>query len=178
MINKKGVDAVVATVLLILITLAAAAMVSQFLIPFVKNSLQSSSECVPYRDYFKFQELFSYKGQDYYYNCEIGNNYGAIVKAEGKDGSRIGGFAIVLSNNTSSKKISVLSGAISSEVKMLALNDSIIIPSPGEIRTYVLSVGNQNMNKMEIYPVLKNGHVCDKTDEIVVTNCADGAVLS
>lgn len=178
MINRRGVSAVVATVLLILITIAAAALVSQFVVPFVKNSLQSGGECVPYRDYFKFQESFSYKGQDYHYNCELNGDYGAIIKSSsGKDSTNIKGFAILFSNDEDSKKVTVLSGDVAGDVKMLALPDAIIIPSPGETRTYVFNLNKENLKKMEIYPVLKNGRLCDKSDEISINKC-DGAVFS
>ena len=45
MYSKKGVDAIVATVLIIMITVAAAAIIWAFIVPMVKDSLvQSTSE--------------------------------------------------------------------------------------------------------------------------------------
>lgn len=179
MINKRGVSAIIATVLVILITITAAALVSQFVIPFVKNNLEKGGECVPYRDYFKFEESFSYQGNAYYYNCENNGSYGVIVSAEsGIDSSKIKGFSISFSNGVESKKVNILSDALIGEAKMLNSSDNLIVPSPGETRTYVANIGKTEMKSAEIYPILINDRVCEKTDEIKITKCASGTILS
>ena len=45
-INKKGISTIVATVLIILITVAAVAIIWMAIIPMIKNNLEGSSECL------------------------------------------------------------------------------------------------------------------------------------
>ena len=53
------------------------------------------------------------------------------------------------------------------------------IPQRGEIITYVYSFPEpEEYTKMEIYPVLKSGRVCEKSDEINIVGCAGEVDLS
>jgi len=56
--GKRGLSPVIAVLLLILITVAAVTLVATFLIPFVKDTLNDSTECVDYKSYFTFEENF------------------------------------------------------------------------------------------------------------------------
>ena len=44
--DKRGVSPVIATVLLLVLTLVAVSILSVFVIPFVKNSLSGGEDCV------------------------------------------------------------------------------------------------------------------------------------
>ena len=92
--ERGGVSTVVATVLIVMLTIAAVALLAQFLIPFIRDTLAKSSECLEYKDYFKFKEEIG----DNNYNCYVLNNnikerYGASIEAIGNDSNlNIGGF--------------------------------------------------------------------------------------
>ena len=77
--NNKGMSGIVATVLLIMLTIVLGAFLAKFVIPFVKNNLSKSSECLDYRDHFSFQESFRIKTgsiyKDYNYNCKMLGKY-------------------------------------------------------------------------------------------------------
>ena len=77
MIKRKGLSEVVSTVLVVLITIVAVAFVANLAIPFVKNNLQSSTECLSARDYFKFDDSLGYTCYDqnglYGFSVQAGN---------------------------------------------------------------------------------------------------------
>ena len=57
MINKKGLSQIIATVLLLLMTIAAAAIIAGVVIPFTRERLDKGTECVTFQNHFKFQEV-------------------------------------------------------------------------------------------------------------------------
>ena len=60
--KKKALSDVVATVLIILLTVIAGAIIAQFIVPYVKDSLAESSECLDYNNgYFQFEEKIGLK---------------------------------------------------------------------------------------------------------------------
>ena len=77
MMKRKGLSEVVSTVLMVLITIAAVAFVANLAIPFVKNNLQHSTECLSARDYFKFDDSLGYNCYDqtglYGFSVQAGN---------------------------------------------------------------------------------------------------------
>jgi flagellin-like protein len=70
--NKRGLSPVIATVLTIMLTVAAVAALSAFVVPFVRNSLQKSSECMDYGSYYTFEESG--------YNCYSGSFYAISIQ--------------------------------------------------------------------------------------------------
>src|SRR3989338_10500321 len=94
--EKRGLSPVIATVLLIMITISAAAILTPVILNFVKKNTEKT-ECVPYTDYFKFEESVGGKR----YNCYIDGLYGFTIRAvpdenfegqtEGKLGQNIAG---------------------------------------------------------------------------------------
>ena len=183
MIKKRGVSAVVATVLIILVTIASVGIVARFVVPFVKNNLQEGSECVPYRGYLAIDPSFDLTC----YNVSSTSfKYGITVKASGKASlaENMKGIQIVLSSrsNGESNSLKVLEGSASSSdvngVKMLDSESAIEIPKAGETRTYVVNGGNKAYSILEIYPVLENGRVCERSDKVDVDLCLPGVALT
>lgn len=62
--SKRGLSEVVATMLTVLITIAAISFIASLVIPFVRNGLSSSTECFPAKDYFKFDDSQGYNCYD------------------------------------------------------------------------------------------------------------------
>ena len=77
MINRNGLSEVVSTVLIVLITIAAVAFVANLAIPFVRNNLQSSTECLSSQGYFTFDDTQGYDCYDqnglYGFSVQAGN---------------------------------------------------------------------------------------------------------
>lgn len=182
MINKKGVSTVVVTVLLILITIAAVVLLANAIIPFVKNNLAKSSECLDYKDYFKFQEVMSFNGADYRFNCYNDSGYygfSIMNQGSGKSGSGTpAGFAIVFSDGKTTKRMDIKDGDSVGDVRMLGSSlTKIIVPELGGIQTYVYNSGGESYNSMEVYPLLENGRICDKSDSIGIIKCGTSIKL-
>lgn len=178
--ERRGISTVVATVLIVMLTIAAVALLAQFLIPFIRDTLAKSSECLGYRDYFKFKEEIGDKN----YNCYLNNRerYGASIEAIGNDiNLNIGGFRwVLIKEDGATKPLSINADATTNNVKMYdptqkkELIDTLKIPSNGESFTYVYIVplgSTENYKYAEIYPVLKNERVCEATDRIDLKNC-------
>lgn len=188
MISKRGVSAVVATVLLIFLTVAAATVLTGIIIPFVKDNLVEGTKCFPYKDYFTFQEKFSSSTGDKLYNCYMvdGSNvlYGASVKAQSvTESEEVTGFRIVFEEDelASSSSFIVSSDEPQSEsdgIKILgdSLPANLRVPGPGNTITYVFTSTNSasKYRNIIIYPILSSGKVCDISDSIKLIPCQTG----
>jgi flagellin-like protein len=188
MIGKRGLSPVVATVLLLLLTVTAVVIVATVIIPFT-NKLPDATECISYRDYYNFEESFEFVDDTYRYNCYRDSDssggsdkFGFSVKGGSADGTEdIGGFDLVfIVKQGSSKTISVRDGGTFSDTVMLSSSGGVTIgvadlevPGPGEVRTYLYQKEGEEYRKAEVYPVLKSGKICDKSDEIVLIECID-----
>lgn len=183
--KKRGVSPVIATVLILLLTVAAVALLAGFVIPFVKKELPKSSECLNYRDYFNFQEVFTIQGQEYRYNCHQNGKYGISIKAVGTDdklAENVAGFSLAFVENGSSERVDVLSGqdANSSEGGIRMLNSStskIAVPEQSGVNTYVYNSG-KSFYSVEVYPKLKSGRICERGDAITFIDCGSNINLS
>ena len=171
MVNKRGVSAVVATILVVLITVAAAALLFSLIVPFVQNSLDSSTKCIPYRQHFTFEESQGYTCYD------TEDQTGFSVRTSNSEGvEEVIGFDVVFLASGSSKSISVREGDLSSseegKIRMLDPTiQTISVPKTGEVQTYVLNDGSASYSSIEIYPVLSSGKICDLTDSVKLISC-------
>ena len=172
-INRKGLSEVIATLLIILLSVALIALAAQFIIPFVKNNLNKSTECLNYKDSLKFKENLG----DSRYNCYTNSSIGFSVQTDAslENLSELAGFDLVLVAEGNSKKLSVRNGAAkSSELRMLNQTlTTIQVPLSGEVRTYVheKQIGEDQFNSMELYPVLSSGRACDISESIKLAKC-------
>lgn len=174
MVNKKGVSAVVATVGLLLLTVVAVSVLIAFVVPFVRNNLYESTECLDYSEYFQFSEKFEK------FNCyaiEVNGRqlYRVSIGAknvENKTGREVEGFELVFYGDDKSEVVDVMEGDNPDEnadswIYMLnKSNEKIKIPQPGETRTYEYNATGW-YSEVEIYVKLKSGKVCpDLSDSI------------
>ncbi len=180
MINKRGLSAVLATVFIILLTVTAVVIVSQFAIPFVRDSLEGTS-CFKYRDYFKFDEEFSF-------NCYKPGNpkeYKLSLKTnpDNVDTSKVIGFDFrFLEEGTATsvgtaKSVHIRNKAIqSSEIYMFhnpnpTANFNIpLAEGTYSTITYIYKT-NTLYGKVEVYPVLEEEKLCDPSDSIKLIQC-------
>ena len=170
--NKRGVSAVIAAVLLIMITVIAAGMIFSFVIPFVKQQTESATECF---DVFGGLEFASTA-----YNC----NVLASASGCGTDGTSacfdrtgfsikvskegIEGLKVSLVAGGSSTALDIKSGEEVSGLLMLDGTESLEVPQSGETRTYV---ANDTYESAEVAAILENGRTCDVSDNIVFSAC-------
>jgi len=167
--NKKGISSVVATVSLILLTFAAVVIVAGFVVPFVRDNLDSGSECFPYRDYFTFEEEYGYNC----YNITAGEKSqwvsvrtGSIDEEKEK---RVIGFKLSFVRQGGSDVVDIDEVGSANNVMMLNGSSALTIPKSGEVRTYIYAK-NESFSSVEIFPKLEEGKVCAKSDSIKLDN--------
>jgi len=174
--NKKGVSTVVATILIILLSVVAVVVVAGFVVPFVKNNLEESTECVDYSDYFYFEEEF---GLNCYTTQENGGEFDKRTYAfsVGSKGNKkelengVKGFRVSMIRQGNAKSIYIENGAeVTEEIKMKDGTGNFELPRIGEVRTYIYVTRDENdlFSSLEIYPVLKNDKTCDRSDKISI----------
>ena len=165
--KKRALSAIVATVMIIALTVVAAGIIAKFAVPFVKDGLESSTECVDYQEYFKFDESLGF-------NCfEPDENLILSVRASNNMGSedKIKGFNLILFGDGFSKVISVEANAQTNDLKMYS-GSTIEVPSSGETFSYNYTE-RATYNFAELFPVLDTGKVCERrSDRIALRRCA------
>lgn len=175
--SKRGVSPIIATVLLLLLTIAGVSIIAGVLIPFIKDSLTKSTACLAYQNYFKFSDTFSY---NCYQKSGSNNLHAVTIKTEASSelADNVIGFELVFLKTGSSKKASVIGGSDkTSEMRMLESTEAkFIVPLPGETMTYVFTNANV-FEGVEIYPVMSNKKICDKTDSINLAECRGGITI-
>lgn len=162
--KKRGLSPIIATVLIVMITISAAAILVQFILPFVKDNLQKSTECLNVQDYFKF-----YRGEDTRsYNCLSGNDALMTLSAKNDNVSAglIKGFDLAFVAGDSEK----VEFPGSDNLHLLNNSKQVVLVSPGEIRTYNASL-SKRYDSAEVYPVLANGRMCGISDKIKLEDC-------
>jgi len=173
--NKRGVSPIIATVLIAMISIAAIAILAGALVPFVRESLQKSAECMPYKEYFLFDESFGY-------NCKTSENiYIVSIKASFDKtlSENIEGAKLVLNRRDGTNKVleirqgassSLLEGGISIAGEVQA---NLRIPSKGGIVSYVYNASvSDEFLSAEVYPVLNGGRICaDSIESIDIKSC-------
>ncbi len=169
--NKKGVSTVVASVLIVMLTVLIVIFISQFIIPYVKNNLYKSSECLDYQKYFSFDDSLGY-------NCKKnGMGYILSVKAEGQKEleNNIGSLKLVFYGSGKSFGLEVKDNKARNNTFFMInniINTPFKLPKTGETQSYAYNV-SENYNKVEVYTLLKSGRTCEaKNDEITLENCA------
>jgi hypothetical protein len=171
--KRKGMSPVIATVAIVLITVAAAAILAGIVVPLVKTQLNNAGECLGYEDYFSFYE-------DFGYNCYQDNSpnwlYGLSIKAGSEDETeKVGGFKLQFLKGAESISVDVKDGDNVGEVRMLDADlTTLAVPKSGEVRTYVYSAGEM-YDSVEVYPLMKSGRMCDKTDSLNLQSARCGA---
>jgi flagellin-like protein len=178
MFQKRGISPVIATVLLLLLTLVIAGILTYYVLPFVNNTLKGSGECF---ELLNTIELEQNKYSCYYvpggsstqartaFTLRVDYAQSIDLKVIAYKPRRTSGESFVLKNG-----VDYPSGT---DVRMLdkGWSDPLDIPSNGMIRTYVL-VGAYE--KIEVNPILKSGKVCNEQRSIILPPCTDAEVIA
>ncbi len=181
--GKRGISPVVATVLILVILFVLVSIVAVFSVPFVRESLSGSEDCL--------EILGSTKFDDSKYNCNIEGeiNPGESAKRTGfsvkVDGEKVAALRVAFFSGGASDIVGLEpgepGGVLSPRVRMLGYDfcdegctaGAFEIPSKGEVRTYV---AEGLFDKIEVSAVLSNGKVCDVSDQIEINQCIDTEV--
>lgn len=163
--NKKGISAVIETVLLVLITITAVGILSAVIIPMIRDKLDKSAECM------KIEEKISIVSDEY--TCT--NSVKTLLKVDRKfgDESKIIKLVFSISSGDKSKNFQVENDkptALDSELKMYANSETkLVIPAPGESKTYNISFANAT--SVKVTPVMEGNIICDDISERINNFC-------
>lgn len=175
--NNKGLSTMVATSMIIMITIIAGAVIAQFVIPFVNQNLTRSTECVKVAEQFDFDERLGF-------NCYEGEipNVKTKVSIKSKNDQEayalVDGFSLLLfSEAGSSQSVKVKNVGSDARISLLTgvsegtdqTSNLVVIPGTGETRTYLYTTPSI-YTKAEVYPILKNGRVCEKRTRSIQLN--------
>jgi len=153
MIYKKGISAVVATVLLILLTFTAIALVWGFILPMVKKSISEGATCFDLRDYAEIA--------DSEYTCTSPTETKLVIE-RGMNNYTIKGFVVSILKGGSSQRYQITADN-PDKIKMLndegESTESIELPGPGEARTYIFNIGHAE--KAVLGVISENGKICE-----------------
>jgi flagellin-like protein len=158
--NKKGISAIVATVLIILITVAAVTIIWAAIIPMISNQLESGSICLDAVSQIQLLDMG--------YTCaNQGDNVSIQVKHGAKD--------FVLSD------IQVLVSAGGTTTSLTVIDNSSAtgpndLPGPNEERVFEVNIPATltNVDKVQIAPVVQVGNtkeVCEISATKAIQNC-------
>ncbi len=132
--EKRGLSSVVATILLILITIAAAVLIAAFLIPWVKESLPKTN-CVDVLGIINIVEDKDYTC----YNSEL--KEARVMIERGFKNVEVKSLIIVLSGASQSKRFEIVNGTKTVDMPGISSGDADIeIPDSGETRTYIFNL--------------------------------------
>ncbi len=175
---KRGLSPVIATVFILMLTISAVALIAGVLVPFVKKSLDKSTECVNYKEVYSFDESFGY-------NCiqEDKKLYAVSIKTKFDRGllESVDGFRIVLNTKDGvSKGIGVNNMTTASNdaghLRLLG-KPGFRLPGAGEVVTYVYNgINEDTFVSADIYPVLKTGTICGEKDSVNFVSCKNKIV--
>ncbi len=162
----RGVSPVIATVLLLVITVSLISVLAAFTIPFIKNSLEPGEDC------FKALNKLNLGGTPYTcYSNGTTLRTGISVQVGDID---IQGFKLILYSGGTADPINILPDTSSAQVRMLGsdFNTPLQIPAKGGLKTYVVS---GTYTKVEVAPILASG-TCEKSDTFEIVQCRDAII--
>lgn len=153
--NKKGVSAVIATVLLIMITIAAVALIAGIIIPFVKNQMEKGKSCFEATD-----QLSIVQGK---YTCYNSESTSIMISRNSNPDFSLKTIIISLTKDDGSAEVYKISnGIITPGVKMYNGTSALEIPKSGGAETYVFNVKSSYVS---IAPLLSNEISCKESSE-------------
>jgi len=165
---KVAQSTIVATILMILLSVVAIALITSFIIPFVKEQLRES-DCINYAGKIEIKQHPTYTC----YNSTEGNmsvqiHIGDIEKIE-----EVTGFQIVINEGGSSKSFRVARDNPNSEIRMYNGSSSIVIPGKNEERAYKISGFSKKPETINVFLLLNNNQ-CDVQNSLTyVNNCQE-----
>lgn len=171
---------VVATVLLIVLTVGIAAVIFSFVVPFVNDQLGNSKACLAVLGGIEFA--------DSKFNCVSNYSLASTNFATGisikvtKPGIEKARVALIDSLGNSevfeiSEDISVLGGDenVLHNIGNFLVDENLEFPNGiGAQRTYMIT---RRYERAEISPITESGNSCDVADEVEFAPCSDDAII-
>jgi len=167
--QKRGISAVITTVLLILLSIMAIGIIAGVVVPMVRQSLGDAQDCFELRDYVTI--LASQK------TCYNSGNTTLMI-SRGNDNKSIYGIAVTIYGQDQSKRFDLIDGQKTagvtkySSTAMAAFGvANLAIPGPGEAFTYVFNTSGSG-GTANVAALTRAGKACD-VSTLNIPSCAD-----
>ena len=154
--RKRGLSTVIATLLIVMLTIFSAVIIAGLIIPMIKDNMAKSKGCYDVRDSFIID-------METGLTCYNDDSTSVMVKMVKQ--SSIKGFIFMLSSSSENKRYEVIDGSVvTDEVKMYNISKTEIrIPKEqGEAETYIFDVKADNV---KLALVLQDNNVCEGMEE-------------
>ena len=158
--HKKGLSAIIVTLLLIALVMAIFSMVFAFIVPFIKERMDESKTCFDALGKLGIEEGYSLTC----YNESSGKT-GISIKMGDVE---IDGFKISLRGQEQSQVFEVKSGKVEG-VKLYNGTDVLELPGKNEERTYIFNSSFEVKTAL-IAPVIGD-KTCDEGSEAKIRKC-------
>jgi flagellin-like protein len=188
-LGKKGLSPVVAISLLLVITVAAVTLLANYLVPFVRESLEEGSECLDYSHYFTIEENLFEKNL----NCKQGEYYGVTIKS--KEGNALAEKVLGISFDMIGKNDNIILNRFEDDLEdcsgtSVSLypnrcnpTNPLKIPKDGNVLTFVI-FNDENSNNpwkgVRIRPIIDTTgrtRICEEKESINYVICEPGVKL-
>lgn len=173
--NKKAVSTLVATVLLILITVAAVGIIWGAIMPMLNSAMEMGQACLNAR-----LTIDTTQG----YTCyKTASKESQVMINRGAEEFSLAGIRVMVSGGGQSKTFEVATDQNKSTIKMIgeAYSGNVFassdLPSVNEDRTYVVNTSSLGVvvEEVKVAPIAKVGNterVCDVSSRVTLTACS------
>ncbi len=160
--NKKGISAIVATVLIILITVAAITIIWAAIIPMISNQLESGTVCL---DAVSQVQLLDAGYTCYNLDATDANDNVSIQIKHGAKDFILADIQVLISSGGSTTPILLV------EDEGVDPND---LPKPNEEKVYVIDASSitGTIDKVQIAPIVSVGNTQESCDISATKNIA------
>ncbi len=155
--RKRAVSPVIATILLVLLSITAVSIIASFVLDFINDSLEEA-DCFGLE---RAVEIDSAKG----YHCLHTDEEKIIITIKRIiESEEIGGMIIAINGETSSESFEIKQGSADDSVSMYGGGD-IELPYKGERRTYNITIDDLDGPLSAIVaPIATNGERCNAVE--------------
>lgn len=159
---RRGVSTVVATVVVVALTVLAAGIIGSFVIPFVKDGLTKSTSCQNINTFYQFDETLRstcYRGSQHFFSIRAGTNT--------EHSARVQGFDVLLYGaDGSTERIQARTASVTpSALTMKDGSPYTGLPGKGNTKTYSLTRSGGHYEKAAVFTVLQDGTICTQPGE-------------
>ena len=173
---KRGVSPVIATVLLLVLTVVLAGIIYSFVIPFVNEQLGNSKACLNVLDGVEFgnSPFNCYDTATTTSTYETG--FSVKIKKESVVGFRV---SLIDAQQNSYPKTFSPGQLTDAAIRAAGSGSSgygqtLTLPSTGGQRTYVT---NNRYSSAEISPIAESGDICAVSDVVTFVPCTEDVIL-
>jgi len=163
--QKRGISELISTVLLIGVTLAAAAMIYAFVMPLIQSNIEQSQKCVA-----GLLEITEYTC----YNASSNELY--IEIARGEMDVNVTGIQILVSGGQSAEGVLIKENAATDKVRDFNASLPLTIPNPGESNTYAINMtalgfAPESATAAALVQLKTSEKLCAVSSQMPIGNC-------